>query len=124
MGVFNENVEYYDVMVQCFLYNYLEYIGFIFYFFFVEGYFGFFKVFNYSKFWFDQFIIVYWFCLFYVLLEGKIVQNNWDILFQVDVVFFFWDNFNNQEYVEELVWQFLEFMLFEMLLGEWFDYFF
>jgi hypothetical protein len=123
MGVLNDNAEHYDTTAQRFLYDHLEHIGFTFYPLSVEGYPGFFKAPNYSKFWFDQSTIAYRFRLPYALLEGKTVQNNRDIPFQAEVVPFFRDNFNNQEYAEELVRQFLELTLPEMPQGERFDYF-
>jgi hypothetical protein len=123
MGMLNDNAEHYDTTAQRFLYNHLEHIGFTFYPLSVEGYPGFFKAPNYSKFWFDQSTIAYRFRLPYALLEGKTVQNNRDIPFQADVVPFFRDNFANQEYAEELVRQFLELTLPEMPQGERFDYF-
>lgn len=123
MGILNENPEHYDSTAQRFLYDHLEHLGFTFYPLSVEGYPGFFKNPNYSKFWFDQSTIAHRFRLSYALLEGKTVKRNRDIPFQIDLVGFFRDRFTHQEYAEELVRQFLELTLPEMPDGQRFNYF-
>ena len=123
LGVLNDEPSNYNTLSQRFLYDHLQHFGFSFYPLSVEGYPGFFKGPNYSKFWFDQSTIAHRFRLSFSLIEGKTVKQNRNIPFQIDLVPFFRDTFSNQEYAEELVRQFLELTLPEMPTGERFDYF-
>ncbi|MCI4648405.1 DUF1800 family protein [Phaeodactylibacter sp.] len=123
VGVLNENYEHYDSTARHLLVDQFDPLGFSVYPLSVEGYPGFFKGPNYSKFWFDQSTIAYRFRLPFSLLEGQTVRNNRSLPYQIDLVPFFRDNFTNQEYAEELVRQFLELSLSELPQGDRFDYF-
>ncbi len=98
-------------------------LGFSVYPLSVEGYPGFFKSPNYSKYWFDQATIAYRYRLPNALIDGKAVKGNRNAPFQMDVVSYFDQHFMNQEYAEDLVRQFLEFTLPAMPDGERFGYF-
>jgi hypothetical protein len=123
MGVLNDTPDYYNQGANWFLYSHLAPMGWSFYPLSVEGYPGFYKGPNYSKFWFDQATIAYRYRMPYSLLEGRSVKDNRLLPFQVDVVAYFSQQFTNQEYADELVRQFLNITLPELPEGERFDYF-
>lgn len=123
IGILNNNPDHYNQTANWFLYSHLNYMGFEVYPLSVEGYPGFFKGPNYSKFWFDQATIAFRYRLSYSLLEGRSVKNNRVLPFQIDLVNFFHNNFTHQEYANELLQQFLSFALPEMPEGDRYDYF-
>lgn len=123
IGVLNENPDHYNLTANWFLERHLYYLGFSFYPLSVEGYPGFFKGPNYSKFWFDQATIAYRYRLPYAFLEGRSVKDNRVLPFQIDLVTYFKNTFANHEYADELVRQFLEATLPEMPEGERYEYF-
>jgi hypothetical protein len=123
MGVLNENPDHYNQTANWFLYRHLSYMGWQFYPLSVEGYAGFFKAPSYSKFWFDQATIAYRYRLPFSMIEGRSVKDNRVLPFQTDIVQYFQSAFQNMEYADEVVRQFLEVTLPEMPTGERYEYF-
>ncbi|MEN0007004.1 MAG: DUF1800 family protein, partial [Bacteroidota bacterium] len=123
IGVLNNNPDHYNQTANWFLNSHLAPMGFSVYPLSVEGYPGFFKGPNYSKFWFDQSTIAYRFRLPQAFLKGRSVKSNRVLPFQINLVNFFETHFTNLEYADQLVQQFLALCFPEMPTDERYEYF-
>ncbi len=123
IGVLNNNPSLYENLPYHVLFRILDPMGYPDAPLSVEGYPGYFKGADYSKYWINQANIPHRYRLAYALLNGKTIKDNVNVPFEVDVVQFVEQNITNAGYAEQLVTQLLEMAFAVMPDPDRFEYY-